>query len=416
MRLNGATTGGNAYEPMRAFVFFTCFLCGCASVTLQKANATPWPGRCELPQTSRAEHLTNGDYARLLPFRSYVRVARVGPYVEHVTIWYGCLEGNVAHFEVSPTDVRLVSRAWGGVAVAPKDVASVPSEGRVAVDRVRAWLEKVAPDARISLVRYDGAYREVTLVALEPMDLPGSQARSGASVWVTFGADEALSRVVHSSGGASFAFGTLCGRECGEPPKWLSIVGPAARTMSAMRAATVDPSGSQQVREALEQLRLSRTVSLDALLANQDESRMLPHEGLPPVLVSLRLFAKRPGTAPTTVAIPIDIAASARGVASGEVSLTWASRHLIARARISIDAATPDGPLRAPLRLEVELDDGNAPSVVLSSRFDAIGIVYAGRLALASVARRADTMGGDLLLDASRQLWVSSPELEVALD
>jgi len=401
---------------MRGFIILvTCLpLCQCVSTPPRQA-AKPWPGRCELPEVRVAEHLESPDYQRLLPFHAYVRVARVGPYVEHVTVWYGCVEGNVARFEVSPAgEVTLLSHAWGGVATPPKDVAPVPDEGRVAVERVRSWFGRVAPDAGISLVRYEGAYRDVTLVALEPMDWPGSQERLGAGAYVTFGTDEALTKVVHSSGGWSSRFRILCGRECGEPPKWLAL-SPAATTLSQMRAAPKDPNGSLLVREALEQLRSSRTVSIDALLA--DHENVLPPAGLPRASVSLRLFGKGPhAPEPATVIVPIDLDASARGVASGEASVAWASRELRVRARLSIDAPTTDGALHAPLRLEVELDDRRRPSIVLPTRFDGVGVVQRGRFALAVVSPRADTMRGDRSLDADRDLWVSSPSLEVTLE
>lgn len=259
-----------------------------------RASAKPWPGRCELPQQRAPAHVTHDDYRRLLPFRPYVRVAQVGPWADHVTVWFGCIEANVARFEVSPRgDLKLLGSAWGGVAVEPKDVPAVPAEGRAAVDRVRAWFAEVAPDASISRARYDGRYRRVTLVGLVPFDPAGPQRRMGAAATLTFGASEDLTRVVGpAASGISSDEGFLCSAgECGEPPKWLSLESPAG-TLAAMRAARRDPGASPFVRDALEQIRLGRSPSLDAILSNQDASDAIPREGLPRVEVSLRLFGK----------------------------------------------------------------------------------------------------------------------------
>jgi len=390
--------------------------CGCADARPAPATAKPWPGRCEVPTRRTAQHVTSGDYQRLLPFRSYVRVARVGPYVQHVTVWYGCVEGNVARFEVSSAgDVTPMGSAWGGLAIPPKAVPPIPDEGRAAVERVRAWFARVAPDAGISLVRYDGAYRDVTLVALEPMDPAGPQERMGAGAYVTVGADDALTKVVHPSGGEFFDLGLLCGSACGDPPKWLSL-SPAATSLAAIHAMTKDPSHSLLVREALEQIRLQRTASLDALLANQDEANALPRAGLPSVFVSMRLFTKGRANESTLVRVPIDVGASAGGVAWGETSVELASRRLRLRARVSIDAPLSDGALHAPLNVEVEVDDGDAPSLVLPTKLDAVGVVERGRFALVAVAPRPDTMHGDRLLDPARQLWASSPRIDVIFE
>jgi len=179
---------------------------------------------------------------------------------------------------------------------------------------------------------------------------------------------------------------------------------------------TKDPSHSLLVREALEQIRLQRTASLDALLANQDEANALPRAGLPAVFVSMRLFTKGRANESTLVRVPIDVGASAGGVAWGETSVERASRRRRLRARVSIDAPVSDGALRAPVNVEVEVDDGDAPSLVLPTKLDAVGVVERGRFALVAVAPRPDTMHGDRLLDPARQLWASSPRIDVIFE
>ncbi|NOY93379.1 MAG: hypothetical protein GXP55_19515, partial [Deltaproteobacteria bacterium] len=144
------------------FALLAMGLTGCAhaSFSSYRCDWLPESGaEPTAPATRPALAPINPDFARLRPFRSYVQILDVGPYEEHFSVWYSCIEPNVREFTARRGNGdRIVvvpgNGAWGGLAVRDSEPAPIPRRVRELANAVLAEVRRHVPDARNLRIAY----------------------------------------------------------------------------------------------------------------------------------------------------------------------------------------------------------------------------------------------------------------------
>jgi len=136
-------------------------------------------------------------------FHNYVAVIAVEPAGKHFTAWYHDIEPVVERVNVSrDRDGKLVLATeggyWGGLGVAPKQVAAMPPEMASLARDVQAELERRHPDASSWKLQYDGDFRSVQVEELIAHDFTPGTRRMGWKAQVTFAMDGSLSKIVRT--------------------------------------------------------------------------------------------------------------------------------------------------------------------------------------------------------------------------
>ncbi|HUJ57273.1 MAG TPA: hypothetical protein VLX92_02225 [Kofleriaceae bacterium] len=163
------------------------------------AARAPLPSMRSPPPRPREVKLANlGD---VRAFRNYVAVTGVEHAGEHFTAWSRDIEPSMVRVNVwRDVDGALVLAEeggyWGGLGVAPNDVAAIPAQVEPLARQVQRELERRNPQARDWKLAYDGNFRSVRVYELIAHDDGAGTGRMGWSAQATLAMDASLSTII----------------------------------------------------------------------------------------------------------------------------------------------------------------------------------------------------------------------------
>lgn len=318
------------------------------------------------------------EHQRLLAYRNYYSITRVGEYEHHFAVGFHCIEGAIEYYAVSAAGtVRTTGGFWGPLPMQDGAPAPVPADQIANASAVRdRHAAAYDGESRVHLW-YLGSYREVEVSEVVPMAAPGDPYKrmvGQATAVLRASADlTTFSGFASFGGGGTFqCWRDLHVRDCGEQ-SWIDFTPSIAGTVQLPSLISPrSPLGDgERARFAAAVLAGARRraageagAPLDEILAGQGDS-LLPAGLSRPFVVEFKLFARpmemgkgdqAEVVLSTTLSVRDALEGVARGVARGQI----ANVGVVAEVELSADGPQPpgvQGELQVPLRLRYQLGD-----------------------------------------------------------
>jgi hypothetical protein len=320
-------------------------------------------------------------FARLLAFRPYYSLDRVGAYEHHFAVRFSCIEQSVDYYAVAPDGtVRRDGGAWGGLADGSGRAGQVPPAQMANARRVAAAHASDYVDASVGQIDYLGSYREVVVTERLPVSPPGDPY--GRMMWfatTTLRADAGLTRLDGKLAGLHGGETRVCWRDfdyvpCGAP-RWIDVDTPPSaapdlvalvRDDSPLPAADRDRFAAVVLAAARDQVGDRPGASLDAILARQGDAALPPHLA-PPIRTGFTIRPGRGDRDATSLEVPLSPVDAVHGTARGRARTTVGGVPVTAEVEASAVApvaADARGPQQLQLRVRYRLTAGAGPSAV----------------------------------------------------
>jgi len=319
-------------------------------------------------------------FARLLAFRPYYSLDRVGAYEHHFAVWFSCVEQSVDFYAVAPDGtVRREGGAWGGLAVggskAPVPAAQAANARRVAAQHAADYV-----DASVGKVTYLGWYREVQVTERLPVSPPGDPyARLMWHATVTLRADAGLTRFDGKLASMHGGETRMCWRDLAyvpcDAPRWIDVDTPpsAAPDLVALVRDDSPLPAAERGRFTAAVLAAARDreagrpgASVDAILARQGDGVLPPHLA-PPLRTAFTIRVGRAG-APVSLLVPLAPADALHGTSRSTARTTVAGVPVAAEVEASAVtplAADARGAHQVQLHVRYRLTAGAGPGAVV---------------------------------------------------
>ncbi|HVH43810.1 MAG TPA: hypothetical protein VM925_15765 [Labilithrix sp.] len=113
-------------------------------------------------QLMASEEAALKDDGQLHVYRNYFALEHVGPEAHHFTAWWVDVEPRHCEVTVQGSDVSFDGCGAGGMSIAPRNSAAIPSSVSAEAKLVEAAVHAKTPNASIRLA-YHGVYRELVL-------------------------------------------------------------------------------------------------------------------------------------------------------------------------------------------------------------------------------------------------------------
>lgn len=415
-----------SFRPCGVLVLALALGSGCGLYQRSSARPCRQGAAFQLVESPPWSPSLDPEYAKLRPFRSYLRVLRVGPFADHFAVSFMNVEGAQVEVAVvsrsgAPPQVT-VTDGWTGTNP-PLEVAAVPAALRGLADAAEAAICTAHPGSTNVVVEYRGAFRQITVQEEVPYDKP---ARFGIPAEMILRADRDLGKL----SGPEYATSGLGGLAHGRPnnPRWVEFVAPpefAGRCLLCAAGANRAAPPSYWPDLARGILATARSIEhgtyhpiFNQLLASQSD-RLVPAE-IDQTLELILTAHSGPGTH-RRLTIPLRGHDAAFSAASGLAHTDFRDRRLQAEAHLTAVTPLPsdriDPDLRLPMKLVLRVSDGVGNEVQRTLQMTAVVLLDHGVVAFQFVEwndlNTKETVRLRSLLLPPR---AGSPEIEVEFD
>jgi hypothetical protein len=394
-RAGGVIIGGVGWGLLFLVVMLAPCL-GCASLHRVPSRPCRSTTPIELEEQRPWVPTESGpEYDRLRPFRSYLRVQRVGPFAEHFTVSFLHIEDSQCEVEVVPRPGKppLVSirSGWTGSASREK-IAPPPAHVRGLAEAAEAAMCRTFPNSSDVIIEYRGAYREIVVQEEVPYD---RAARFGIPAEANLRATRDLGALDQPNGAFS-ALGRLAHYRPANP-RWVDFVPPAELSGRCLLCATDGRRGATPAfwpdlaRGILETARAVERADYRSPFEKLQSSQ---GEGLVPAqldqVLELELSTHAGRTTHGRLIIPLRAHDAIFGSAAGSRGLELGGRRLRVEARLGAVSPTPRDQVsadhRLPLALVLRLADDRGNEVQRTLQLTArvhlergrVGVQYVG--------------------------------------